>query len=101
MSYESQTYFQENEEPDVKGFTILRVDDGECHIAEKWLAGPENDNTEDKWMSYWIPESDLDERVENGDCEKVGNLTDEQFTTVCEKVGWEEYSNEQKEAIPA
>lgn len=98
MEHEDKTYFAENEYDDVKGFTILKAKDGEYHIAEKWLASsaseadsdgegsspPENDT----WIDYWIPESDLLSREEDGDCEKKGKLTDEQYEKVCESVEW-------------
>lgn len=96
MEYESRTYFVESEYDDVKGFTVLKADDGEYHIAEKWLASEDNDNSEDKWMGYWVPESDLIDRVERGECEPKGKLTDEQFAKVCEMVEW--YTGNAEEA---
>lgn len=84
MEYDSRTYFDEIEHDDVKGFTILQGKDGRYHIGEKWL----KESGDDVWMDYWIQADDLSRRVENGDCEPKGTLTDEQFEGVCRKVGW-------------
>jgi hypothetical protein len=88
MEHKAKTYFAENEYDDVKGFTVLKAEDGEYHIAEKWLATEENNADEDTWIDYLIPESDLLSREESGDCEKKGKLTDEQYGKVCESVEW-------------
>jgi len=88
MEYEPQTYFTEHEQDSVKGFTVLATNDEQgYHIAEKWLAEDEDD--EDVWMDYWIPAAQLSNRAENGECEPKANLTDEQFSQVCEMVGWD------------
>jgi hypothetical protein len=106
MEHKERTYFTENEYDDVKGFTVLKTQDGEYHIAEKWLASDASEadsegeassppeNEEDVWLDYWIPESDLLSRVEEGLCEPKGTLTDEQYAAVCENVGW--YTDEQE-----
>lgn len=95
MEYETRTYFTEHEYDDVKGFSVLAAEDGEYHIAEKWLASsaseadseasstPEND----VWLDYWVPESDLQDRVADDLCEPKAKLTEEQFEQVCKKVG--------------
>jgi hypothetical protein len=89
MEHNERTYFTENEYDDVKGFTILSTDGNEYHIAEKWLASEANDNrSEDVWLDYWVPESDLQERVNAGFCEPKATLTEEQFEQVCRKVDW-------------
>jgi hypothetical protein len=84
MKYEKQQFFSENQHDSVKGFTVLQAKDGKYHIAEKWL----KEDGDDKWMDYWVPESDLHNRTERGDCEPAAMLTDEQFEGVCKKVGW-------------
>lgn len=84
MEYEERTYFVENDYDDVKGFTLLEADSGQYHVGEKWL----KDEGDDVWISYWIPESDLVGRVEDGAATEKGKLTDEQFSRVCELVGW-------------
>lgn len=85
MEYDNRTFFKEHEEDDVKGFTVLRVNEDAYHIGEKWLA--HNDEDEDVWVQYVIPESQLLRRVEAGECEPVGQLSDEQFDKVVSLVG--------------
>ena len=89
MEYEAKTYFAEEEYDDVKGFTVLEAKDGEYHIAEKWLASQNDDEnaSNDTWIDYWIPESDLLDRVEDGHCNPKGKLTDEQYDGVRAKIG--------------
>lgn len=99
MEYQERTYFEENEFDDVKGFTVLRAKDGKYHIAEKWLATEDNRAEEDAWIDYWIPESQLVERHDEGHCEPKGKLTDEQFQSVCELVGW--YTDEEPQTAAA
>ena len=99
MEYDKQTYFTENEYDDVKGFTILKTHKGNYHIAEKWLASDKEEAdskfaSETVWLDYWIPESDLQERVSEGLCEEKAKLTDEQYDAVCERVGW--YTDEEQ-----
>lgn len=84
MEYEPRQFFSENEHDEVKGFTILQAKDGKYHIAEKWL----KEDGDDKWMDYWVPESDLLPRVEREECEPAATLSDEQFEGVCKMVGW-------------
>lgn len=97
MEHNERTYFTENEYDDVKGFTVLKTQEGEYHIAEKWLKSGEE---EDVWLDYWIPEADLLARVDDGLCEPKGTLTDEQYAAVCEQVGW--YTDEEEaEAVAA
>lgn len=84
MNYNARTYFTEREHDDVKGFTVLKAEDGDYHIAEKWL----KEDGDDRWLDYWVPESDLMDRVDDGLCEAKGSLTDEQFEAVCREVDW-------------
>lgn len=93
MEYDSQTYFTENEQDDVKGFTILKATDDEYHIGEKWL----KEDGEGTWVQYWVQAAQLNTRVKDGACEPVGSLSDEQFAQVCERVGF--YVEESAEAI--
>lgn len=90
MEYEPRQYFKEHECESIKGFTVLEAKNGRYHIAEKWLASedPESSRETDKWMNYWVPESDFLSRVEADKCEPVGKLTDEQYEGVCKMVGW-------------
>jgi hypothetical protein len=93
MEYETRTYFTEHEEESVKGFTIIGSCDGEYHIAEKWIAsnggGPDS-----KWVSYYVPEAQLNSRVTDGSCEPKAQLTDEQFASVCQKIDHSEVTAE-------
>lgn len=93
MEHEAKTYFAEQEYDDVKGFTVLKAKDGRYQIAEKWL----KEEGESRWISYWIPESDLLSRIEQGHCEPKGKLTDEQFEGVCKMVGFRAKSAEEVE----
>lgn len=88
MEYETRTYFEENDADDVKGFTIIGRDDdtGEYHIAEKWVRS-EDDST---WVQYWVSEAKLMSRVNSGACSPKAELSDEQYETVCDKVGLDE-----------
>lgn len=84
MEHSIRTYFKEHDADDVKGFTVLEASDGKYHIAEKWLAG--GTNGQDRWLDYWISATDLERRIEQGKCEPVGSLNDEQFAGVCSNV---------------
>jgi hypothetical protein len=84
MEHTARTYFTENGHEDVKGFTILKAQDGKYHIAEKWLKSEDNHT----WLDYWISEKDLESRIEDNLCEESGTLTDEQFKAVCQNVDW-------------
>lgn len=83
MEHEIRTYFRESEEDSVTGFTIINTNDvGEYQIAEKW----NKDDADGKWIQYHVTPESLQARIEAGDCEPVGKLTDDQFEAVCEKV---------------
>ena len=84
MEYQTRTYFDEKEADDVKGFTIIGTNDDseEYHIAEKW----NREDTEAKWLQYWIPEAQLLTRVEADKCEAKAKLTQRQFEKVCDMI---------------
>lgn len=84
MEHEPRQFFNENDHDEVKGFTVLQAKNGKYHIAEKWL----KEDGDDKWMDYWVPEADLNRRIEQEKCEASASLSDEQFEGVCKKVGW-------------
>lgn len=84
MEHDRKTFFAEEEQDDVKGFTVIETsEDMGYHIAEKWIRG-EGDGV---WVQYWIPEEQLLSRVEAGACTPKGKLTDSQFEKVRELVG--------------
>lgn len=87
MEHQTRTYFNENEADDVKGFTIIDTNEEseEYHIAEKW----NREDTEAKWLQYWIPEAQLLARVESGECEPKAQLTERQFGQVCDMIDHE------------
>lgn len=86
MEYSTKTYFVENEEPLVKGFSIVAVspENGNYQIVEKWARDEEDGGP--KWVQYTIPEAQLLSRVRDGSCEKKGKLTDEQYEAVTDNV---------------
>lgn len=89
MEYEEKDYFSEHEYDDVNGFAVVEVKNGKYHIAEKWFrSGEEDDEPVEitKWIDYWVPESQLLDRVEAGLCEHKAKLTDDQYAAICEKV---------------
>lgn len=85
MEYEIRTYFDELEQDDVNGFAVIGTvpSDNEYQVAEKWQRA----DAEDIWIQYHIPASDLQNRISDGNCETKGNLTQEQYEAVCQKVG--------------
>lgn len=90
MEHEITTYFEENEEDAVKGFTIIDHAGDEYHIAEKWVK-PDADN---KWLQYHIPAEQLEARIAQGKCQPKAQLTDEQFAAVCEAIDHDEVTPE-------
>lgn len=94
MEYPRRTYFAEHEEESVKGFTIIKAQDGKYHLAEKWR----RDGAEDKWIQYWITEEELLARVEDDKCEAKAKISPEQFKQVCEFVGFYEEEAEKVSA---
>lgn len=105
MEYEPRQFFKEHEHDEVKGFTVLEAQDGKYHIAEKWLAsdasGADSDSEDsssasEKWMDYWVAESDLLPRVERDECEPAAMLSDDQFEGVCKMVDWRYDTGETK-----
>lgn len=85
--FETKDFFAEFEDPTVPGFFVIEVSDGDgpCRdradaqgayrIAEKW----NSPNAETTWLTYWIPESKLQKRVDEGKCELISKATDKQF----------------------
>lgn len=83
MEYDRRQYFREHDDESVKGFTVIETDQTEGYrVAEKW----QRDNESNKWISYWVSEEKLADRVADSLCEPAATLTDEQFERVCENV---------------
>lgn len=94
MDFDRKQYFTELADATVKGFTIIEHSDGDheptddsapsgpsVRVAEKWKRSHGK-----KWHAYWIPISKLEERLSEEKVEYVGDLTDDQFDQVCQKV---------------
>ena len=81
MKHEIGTYFAENGDPTVPGFTIIEHGDGQYRIAEKWKRG----DGPDTWVTYWIDTAVLAERTRQGTCTEKGTVSDEQFEAICQK----------------
>ena len=80
MRFNRKTYFAENGDPTVPGFTIIECGDGQYRIAEKWYR-----NNGSTWVTYWIEDTELHERVDRDVCEPKGQVSDEQFEKICER----------------
>lgn len=83
MEFEQGDYLTDTEEDCVKGTTVLGIDDGGYHLAEKWL----REEKDDIWIQYHVSEAEMEKRVESGSIVRKGSLTDEQFAQVAELVG--------------
>ena len=92
MRYTKGTYFVEQEDESVKGFSVIDLNkqSEQYQIAEKWkrTASP------DRWITYWIPAARLLERVEEGKCQPKAQLSDKQFSQVCAKIDHDNISAE-------
>lgn len=84
MEYDIRTYFEEHEEPQVTGFTIMDTSDqtDRYHIAEKW----NSDDGDGQWVEYQIEEAALLQRVEDDECEPSATLTEAQYEKICQQV---------------
>lgn len=83
MEYDSGDYFREHADEEVRGFTILSAETGTYELGERW----ERPDDDPLWHKYSVSEEQLLDRVEDGACEKVGSLTDDQFERVKKAVG--------------
>lgn len=82
MDYDRKQYFQEHDDPTVSGFTVIDTDPDEGYrVAEQWQRTHGN-----QWVAYWVSEDKLSERVAEGQCEAIGEVTDEQFEKICQRV---------------
>lgn len=89
MRFDTHTYFDEVEDESVNGFVIIDTNEQSrrYQIAEKWMAEPdETPITQDTWITYWIPESALIDRLQAGECEKAARLSKRQYNAVVSNV---------------
>lgn len=78
MEYDTKAFFVEKDEPDVKGFVVIDTDDSAGYrMAEKWVR-PEAEGGE-RWLTYWIPEAALEERLAAGQCAYSTQVSEKQF----------------------
>jgi hypothetical protein len=76
---EAQTYFRDDDAPDIDGFTIIEESDDAVRIAEK---------RDGEWAKpYWMPKSELQERLDSGLATRVGTISSDQYMRVCQSVG--------------
>lgn len=75
---EQQTYYRD-EADDVKGFVVIETGDEGYRVAEQ---------RNGEWVKpFWMPESELRERIESGSANRAGKLSSDQYLRVCEEVG--------------
>jgi len=103
MKFSTQTYFVEHEDEAVKGFSIIDTNEqsGRYQIAEKWVASNASSADSlcsalenDKWLTYWIPEKKLLDRIAAGHCEQKARLSQKQYDAVRSKIEHESISAE-------
>lgn len=77
MEFDTKAFMTEPENNEVKGFAIIQVneDTEQYRVAEKW----EPKHSEDRWLTYWISERKLLERIEEGSVKYYKDLTDSQY----------------------
>lgn len=86
MEYDRQTYFEENREDAVPGFTVVETNPERGYRMVEKCDSPLLSCEGPIWYDYWISESDLSDLIESGSANCAGKLTDEQFAQVCDKV---------------
>jgi hypothetical protein len=86
MEFDKRDHFEEKAEDDVNGFTIIDTNEEleTYQVAEKWLKEDGG-----SWIQYNIPAEKLQGRISDEECERVGQVTDEQFDAILDNVGME------------
>jgi len=92
MEFSTQTYFVEHEDEAVKGFSIIDTNEqsGRYQLAEKCVRA----SSPNRWLTYWIPEEKLLDRIAAGHCEQKARLSQKQYDAVRSKIEHESISAE-------
>lgn len=85
MDFQPRDHFAEHDDPDVERFTIIDESDVMYQIAEK----SDHATAYSGFLQYWIPKGKLTERVEDGLCEKVGQVSEEQLEKLERAAGFD------------
>lgn len=95
MKFEPKDFFVEEEASDVEGFVVIETDSGGAgyRMAERW--GRDKGT---RWITYWLPEERLQERLSEEKCTHSKTITDTQFEGVLKLAGVNEQYSESKKA---
>lgn len=97
MEYQTKDFFTEVEASDVGGFVVIDTDETEGYrMAEKWNR-PERDGGP-TWLTYWISEQALQDRLDAGKCRHTTEVSDEQFQGILNLAGVSEQYEEATKA---
>lgn len=81
MQFDTGTLFKEHDDSEVTSSIVIETSDEEGYrMAERWTPT----FGEPRWVTYWLPEDDLLVRLETGQFEERGTVSDEQFEQVCQ-----------------
>lgn len=80
MSYHKGMHYLEHEDDDIERFTLIDVSETQVRIAEARVKG----DGRQRWDVYWTPIEELKRREALGNCEYVGNVTNEQLARITE-----------------
>lgn len=81
MKFDTRAFFTELSDSDVDGFAVIETDSTEGYrMAEKWNR-PERDGGP-TWLTYWIPEEALLDRIQSGKCKQTTTLSHKQYRGV-------------------
>jgi len=98
MEFTIKDFFTEKEANDVGGFVVIDTDEGGAgyRMAEKWNR-PERDGGP-TWLTYWISEEALQDRLDAGKCAHAKTISAKQFRGVLNLAG---VSDQYQEAMAA
>jgi len=85
MELERGTFLSEHDDDTVSGMAIIETDPeiDKYRIAEKWERGPDDE----VWNTYWLAESMLQERIDEGSVSVKGQLSDKQLNGILNLAG--------------